>query len=92
MGCIHGITENSPKEQTMKILLTGAAGQLGEALRQQLPAGVELIATSPNGDVAAPILRGRRGIRMKGMAQGRGMPRSVQACALTALGASKRQR
>jgi dTDP-4-dehydrorhamnose reductase len=30
----------------MKILLTGAAGQLGHALRQQLPAGVELIATS----------------------------------------------
>ncbi|MFU8883864.1 MAG: dTDP-4-dehydrorhamnose reductase [Cyanobacteriota bacterium] len=33
----------------MKILLTGAAGQLGQALRQQLPAGVELIATSRNG-------------------------------------------
>jgi len=30
----------------MKVLLTGAAGQLGQALRQQLPAGVELIATS----------------------------------------------
>ena len=30
----------------MKILLTGAAGQLGHALRQQLPAGIELIATS----------------------------------------------
>lgn len=30
----------------MKILLTGAAGQLGHALRQQVPAGVELIATS----------------------------------------------
>ena len=40
----------------MKILLTGAAGQLGQALRQQLPAGVERIATSPNGDVVAPIL------------------------------------
>ena len=33
----------------MKILLTGAAGQLGQALRQQLPAGIELIATSGNG-------------------------------------------
>jgi len=30
----------------VKVLLTGAAGQLGHALRQQLPAGVELIATS----------------------------------------------
>ena len=40
----------------MKILLTGAAGQLGQALRQQLPAGVELIATSPNGDADAPTL------------------------------------
>ena len=30
----------------MKILLTGAAGQLGHAVRQQVPAGVELIATS----------------------------------------------
>ena len=34
----------------MKVLLTGAAGQLGQALRQQVPAGVELIATSRNGD------------------------------------------
>jgi dTDP-4-dehydrorhamnose reductase len=34
----------------MKVLLTGAAGQLGHALRQQLPAGVELIATSRRGD------------------------------------------
>ena len=33
----------------MKILLTGAAGQLGQALRQQVPAGVELIATSRSG-------------------------------------------
>ena len=40
----------------MKILLTGAAGQLGQPLRQELPAGVERIATSPNGDVVAPIL------------------------------------
>jgi dTDP-4-dehydrorhamnose reductase len=38
----------------MKILLTGAAGQLGHALRQQLPAGVELIATSRNGADAEP--------------------------------------
>ena len=30
----------------MKVLLTGAAGQLGHALHQQLPEGVELIATS----------------------------------------------
>ena len=30
----------------MKVLLTGAAGQLGQALSQQLPAGVELIACS----------------------------------------------
>jgi dTDP-4-dehydrorhamnose reductase len=30
----------------MKVLLTGAAGQLGHALRQQVPAGIELIATS----------------------------------------------
>jgi dTDP-4-dehydrorhamnose reductase len=34
----------------MKILLTGADGQLGHALRQQLPPGVELIATSRSGD------------------------------------------
>ncbi|NDG75367.1 MAG: dTDP-4-dehydrorhamnose reductase [Synechococcaceae bacterium WB8_1B_136] len=33
----------------MKVLLTGAAGQLGHALRQQLPAGIELIATSRSG-------------------------------------------
>jgi dTDP-4-dehydrorhamnose reductase len=30
----------------MKILLTGAAGQLAQALRQQGPKGVELIAAS----------------------------------------------
>jgi dTDP-4-dehydrorhamnose reductase len=30
----------------VKVLLTGAAGQLGHALRQQVPAGIELIATS----------------------------------------------
>jgi dTDP-4-dehydrorhamnose reductase len=40
----------------MKILLTGAAGQLGHALRQQLPAGVELIATSRSGDPATALL------------------------------------
>jgi dTDP-4-dehydrorhamnose reductase len=34
----------------MKILLTGAAGQLGQALRQQLPVGMELIATSRTGN------------------------------------------
>ena len=56
MACIRGITENSPEGQAMKILLTGAAVQLGQALRQQLPARVELIATSPNGDAAAPTL------------------------------------
>jgi dTDP-4-dehydrorhamnose reductase len=33
----------------MKILLTGACGQLGQALRQQLPPEVTLIATSRNG-------------------------------------------
>ena len=33
----------------MKVLLTGAAGQLGHALRQQVPAEVELIATSRSG-------------------------------------------
>jgi dTDP-4-dehydrorhamnose reductase len=36
----------------MKVLLTGAAGQLGHALRQQLPQGVELIATSRGGSTA----------------------------------------
>jgi len=30
----------------MKILLTGAAGQLGQALRQQVPEGIEVVATS----------------------------------------------
>jgi dTDP-4-dehydrorhamnose reductase len=40
----------------MKILLTGAAGQLGHALRQQLPAGVDLIATSRSGDGGAGLL------------------------------------
>jgi dTDP-4-dehydrorhamnose reductase len=40
----------------MKILLTGAAGQLGQALRQQVPAGMELIATSRNGgDALLPL-------------------------------------
>lgn len=40
----------------MKILLTGAAGQLGQALHQQLPVGVELIATSRGGDPATGLL------------------------------------
>ena len=40
----------------MKILLTGAAGQLGQALRQQVPAGVELIATSRSGDPATGLV------------------------------------
>ena len=40
----------------MKILLTGAVGQLGQALRQQVTADVERIATSPNGDAVAPTL------------------------------------
>ena len=40
----------------MKIQLTGAAGQLGQALRQQLPMGVELIATSRSGDPATGLL------------------------------------
>lgn len=40
----------------MKILLTGAAGQLGQALRQQVPVGVELIATSRSGDPATGLL------------------------------------
>ncbi len=34
----------------MKVLLTGAAGQLGHALRQRAPEGMELIATSRSGD------------------------------------------
>jgi dTDP-4-dehydrorhamnose reductase len=33
----------------MKILLTGAAGQLGQALRQQVPEGIEVVATSRSG-------------------------------------------
>ena len=36
----------------MKALLTGAAGQLGHALRQQVPTGVALIATSRSGSAA----------------------------------------
>ena len=36
----------------MKVLLTGAAGQLGNALRLQVPTGVELIATSRSGSGA----------------------------------------
>jgi len=38
MGGIRGITENSPGGQAMNILLTGAAGKLGQALRQLLEA------------------------------------------------------
>jgi dTDP-4-dehydrorhamnose reductase len=33
----------------VKVLLSGAAGQLGQALRQQVPEGVELIASSRSG-------------------------------------------
>ena len=40
----------------MKILLTGAAGQLGQTLRQQLPAGIELIATSRSDDPAMGLV------------------------------------
>ena len=40
----------------MKILLTGAAGQLGQALRQHVPAGIELIATNRSGDPATGLL------------------------------------
>ena len=40
----------------MKILLTGAAGQLGQDLRQQVPIGMELIATSRSGDPATGLL------------------------------------
>ena len=40
----------------MKVLLTGAAGQLGHALRQQVPEGVELIATSRGGGDGALAL------------------------------------
>jgi dTDP-4-dehydrorhamnose reductase len=36
----------------VKVLLTGAAGQLGHALRQQVPAGVELIASSRLGSAS----------------------------------------
>jgi dTDP-4-dehydrorhamnose reductase len=47
----------------MKVLLTGAAGQLGHALRRQLPPGVELIATSRNGDGGAGGGPGGGGLR-----------------------------
>jgi dTDP-4-dehydrorhamnose reductase len=40
----------------MKVLFTGAAGQLGHALRQQAPPGLELIATSRSGDPATGLL------------------------------------
>ena len=45
----------------MTILLTGAAGQLGHALRQQVPSGVELIATSRSGDPATDLFAPRSG-------------------------------
>jgi dTDP-4-dehydrorhamnose reductase len=47
----------------MKVLLTGAAGQLGHALRRQRPPGVELIATSRNGDGGAGGGPGGCGLR-----------------------------
>ena len=50
MACIRGITESLRGGVRMKILLTGAAGQLGQALRQQVPGVIELIATSRSGD------------------------------------------
>jgi len=40
----------------MKVLLTVAAGQLGQALRQQVPEGIELIATNRSGDPATGLL------------------------------------
>ncbi|WP_411869757.1 dTDP-4-dehydrorhamnose reductase [Vulcanococcus limneticus] len=49
----------------MKVLLTGAAGQLGWALRQQVPDGVELIATSRN-----PAGDGSRGLLPLDLADG----------------------
>ncbi|MFM2158591.1 MAG: hypothetical protein RLZZ124_1065 [Cyanobacteriota bacterium] len=38
----------------MKVLLTGAAGQLGHALRRRCPPGVELIATARSGVAGSP--------------------------------------
>jgi dTDP-4-dehydrorhamnose reductase len=49
MASIRAITEICKGGQAMKVLLTGAAGQLGHALRKQVPAGVELIASSRGG-------------------------------------------
>jgi dTDP-4-dehydrorhamnose reductase len=40
----------------MKILLTGADGQLGQALRQHVPEGIELIAISRGGDPPTDLL------------------------------------
>jgi dTDP-4-dehydrorhamnose reductase len=40
----------------MKFLLTGAAGQLGQALRQQGAVGLELIPTSRSGDPATGLM------------------------------------
>ena len=73
----------------MKVLLTGAAGQLGQALREQLPAGVELIAASTNGDVAAPILAqavaAGEVFGLKGWISGVECPCPCRSCVLTAL-------
>ena len=44
----------------MKVLLTGAAGQLGQALRQHQPAGVGLIATSRSSCVGGHRERSNR--------------------------------
>jgi hypothetical protein len=56
MACIPGITESLRGGVRMTILLTGAAGQLGQALRQQVPVGVELIATSRSSESATGLL------------------------------------
>lgn len=40
----------------MKLLLTGVSGQLRQVLQQQLPAGLELIATSHSGDGGAVLM------------------------------------
>ena len=46
MASIRAITEICQGEQGMKVLLTGAAGQLGLALLASMPEGVQLIACS----------------------------------------------
>lgn len=40
----------------MKVLLTGALGQLGQALRLTAPNGIDLLATSRQGDAAQGVL------------------------------------